>query len=128
MDKSPWTHLQKEKSPKQNFKRKNLLNKSSKDKSPWTHLQRIDLLNRSSKEKSLEQIFKGKVSWTNLQWTNVHEHILKRKNLLNKSSMNTSSKEKSPEQIFKNNSKSQIVNSKFSFPRLKNSTFSMPNF
>ena len=59
-------------------------------------------MNKSSKEKNLlNKCSKGKISWTNLQRTNLHEQIFKRekspkqifkrKNLLNKSS-----KDKSP--------------------------------
>ena len=78
--------FQKERSPKKNFKRKNLLNKSSKGQISMNKSSKGQIsMNKSSKDKS---------PWTNLKWTNLHEHIFKRKNFLNKSS-----KEKSPEQI-----------------------------
>ena len=84
-EKFPWTYL---------HKRKNHLSfKFSKDKSPWPHLHKRKNLHEQifmKKEKSPEEIIKGqismntsswkwKISWTNLQRTNLHEQISKNK-------------------------------------------------
>ena len=110
-EKFPWTYL---------HKRKNHLSfKFSKDKSPWPHLhkrknlheqifkgkiswtnhQGINLLFKISKEKSpwTNLHEKGKIPWRNHQRTNLHEHFF----LKMKNLLNKSSKDKSPWTNFK---------------------------